>query len=241
MRPVSKGASPVKGKFKKYQDAKPDLVDRLGSYCSYCERKIATLLAVEHIDPKSLTPGLEKKWSNFLLACTNCNSCKGDGPVDLQKLLLPDRDNTFEAYIYNDDGTIEPSAQLTKGQRTLALETLNLVGLNKPPEKFLTTNGKAISLDRSGQRMEAILKAQNALNNFNMCPVEPMKDMIVNLALETGFFSIWMRIFDTVPEMKVRFIEAFNGTLRSGCFDIVNGSVVCPAPNPDSLNHGGKV
>ncbi|BCV48376.1 HNH endonuclease [Shewanella algae] len=241
MRPVSKGASPVEGEFKKYQDAKPDLISRLGAYCSYCERKIPTLLAVEHIEPKSLKPGLEKNWSNFLLACTNCNSCKGDAPVDLQKLLLPDRDNTFEAYTYEDDGAIVPSHQLIAAQKALALETLKLVGLDKPIQGYRDANDQMVSLDRPSQRMEVLMSAQNALNNFNMAPIDPMKDIIVELALSTGYFSIWMRVFDAVPEMKVRFIEAFNGTRQSGCFDMTNGSVFCPAPNPDSLKRGGKV
>ncbi|MEZ9067636.1 HNH endonuclease [Vibrio atlanticus] len=241
MRPVSKGTSPVEGNFKKYQDAKPDLVSRLGAYCSYCERKIATLLAVEHIEPKSLKPGLEKNWGNFLLACTNCNSCKGDTPVDLHKLLLPDRDNTLEAYTYEDDGAVVPSHQLTEAQKTLALETLKLVGLDKPVQEYRDANDQLVSLDRPSQRMEVLMSAQDALKNFKMAPVDPMKNIIVELALSTGYFSIWMRVFNEAPEMKVRFIEAFNGTCQSGCFDMANGSVFCPAPNPDSLKHGSKV
>lgn len=48
MRPVCRGPSPRKQDFANYDDAKPDLVSRLGLYCSYCERRIATNLAVEH-------------------------------------------------------------------------------------------------------------------------------------------------------------------------------------------------
>lgn len=62
MRPVRRGSSPIANDFNRYEDAKTDLISRiskghlkerhLGSYCSYCERRIETNLAVEHIEPK---------------------------------------------------------------------------------------------------------------------------------------------------------------------------------------------
>lgn len=241
MRPISKGASPVQGDFNKYEDAKPDLVSRLGSYCSYCERKIPTLLAVEHIEPKSLKPALEKKWSNFLLACTNCNSCKGNKPVDFQQLLLPDRDNTFAAYTYYDDGTVKPSKGLTAAQELLARKTLGLVGLDKSVQEYRDANDQLVALDRESQRMQALLKAKEALRCYEQSPIEPLQQVIIGFALDCGFFSIWMRVFDSIPEMKVRFIQAFSGTELSGCFDMATGAVLTPAPNPDELEHGGKV
>ncbi len=54
MRPIRRGASPRPGDFANYRDALPDLVSRLGRYCSYCERLIPVQLAVEHIQPKGL-------------------------------------------------------------------------------------------------------------------------------------------------------------------------------------------
>ena len=35
-----------------YAQAKPDLINRMGHYCSFCERRISTNFAVEHIQPK---------------------------------------------------------------------------------------------------------------------------------------------------------------------------------------------
>ena len=69
------------------RDAAPQLQERLGDYCSYCERQIETHLAVEHIKPKSHDPGLRRAWNNFLLACTNCNSSKGGTPVNVADFL----------------------------------------------------------------------------------------------------------------------------------------------------------
>lgn len=101
MRPVKKGATPVAA-FNRYEDAFDYLLDRvgigewsgikIGQYCSYCERCIQTNLAVEHIEPKSgdfAKPELQKEWSNFLLACVNCNSTKGAKEVDLGSIFLP--------------------------------------------------------------------------------------------------------------------------------------------------------
>ena len=116
MRPVKRGDSPIIGDYDKYEKAKTELISRLDSYCSYCERKIVTNLAVEHIEPKAGTygqPKLEGCWTNFLLACVNCNSTKGSKQVLFNALFFPDRDNTFFAFEYLADGSVIPSAQLT--------------------------------------------------------------------------------------------------------------------------------
>ena len=241
MRPISKGASPVNGNFRKYEDAKPDLVGRLGAYCSYCERLIPSPLAIEHIEPKSLVPQLEKTWSNFLLACVNCNSCKGSAPVNLHSLLLPDRDNTFFAYFYEYDGTVRPSNGLNARQTALAMNTLTLVGLDKPVQEYSDSNDQLVALDRPSQRMEVIGSAQESLSLYQSLPRPQMIESIVKTAVSTGYFSIWMKVFDQVPAAKRRFIESFKGTGDSGCFDLNNGTTITPAPNPDGWTAGSKV
>ncbi|WP_455425472.1 HNH endonuclease [Dryocola sp. LX212] len=245
MRPVQKGISPIAGDFGKYEDAKPELVSRLGLYCSYCERKIVTLLAVEHIEPKDGVygkPALEKRWSNFLLACTNCNSCKGSGKVNFRRFIFPDRDNTFHAYKYNVDGSIALAPHLSQRQKVMARNTLRLVGLDKPIQVFTDSNNEQVALDRVAQRMEAFGVAQVALSLMLSEPnSNALKQSITNNAVENGFFSIWMTVFDSYPEMKLKFIQAFNGTVNSGCFDMVTGGSITPAPNSDNLNYGGKI
>ncbi|CED71262.1 putative uncharacterized protein [Aliivibrio wodanis] len=245
MRPIRKGVSPVAGDFNKYEDAKPELVSRLGLYCSYCERKIVTLLAVEHIEPKDGAygqPHLEKQWSNFLLACTNCNSCKGSKKVDFKRLLFPDRDNTFYAYSYDFDGTVHYSPQLLPRQKVMARNTLRLVGLEKPVQVFTDSNNQQVALDRSAQRMEAFGVAQVALSLLENEPnSDSTKAAIVMMAKQAGFFSIWMKVFNAYPDMKVRFIQTFEGTAESGCFDMTTGTSIVPALNSDRLTQGGKV
>jgi hypothetical protein len=64
-----------------YRTARPDLVAELGEFCSFCELPIADhLLPVEHRAPKSLYPTYTVWWWNFLLACRDCNSKKGNKP-----------------------------------------------------------------------------------------------------------------------------------------------------------------
>ncbi|MBI3309995.1 MAG: HNH endonuclease [Serratia liquefaciens] len=245
MRPVRKGISPNgQVDFDSYKKAYSHLVGRIGGYCSYCERRIATNLAVEHIQPKDGPhghPDLIGRWSNFLLACVNCNSTKGDKEVVLSDLLLPDRDNTFLAYSYSADGKVAPAPQLSPAQQTIAKKTLSLTGLDKKVSQIFDDNGKVVALDRESQRKEAWGTAQEALNDVVNNPGNAaVLRLTAVLAKETGFFSIWMTVFSGQPTMLLRIIEAFEGTAASGCFDAVGVSSM-PAPNPDRLANGSKV
>ena len=68
MLPVSKGPPP-QTEFSHYRDALDDLEDRIGLFCSYCEQPIQHVPEVEHVQPKSLEPHLERNWDNLLLGC----------------------------------------------------------------------------------------------------------------------------------------------------------------------------
>jgi uncharacterized protein (TIGR02646 family) len=244
MRPIRRGASPRPGDFSNYRDALPDLVSRLGRYCSYCERLIPVQLAVEHIQPKGLPAyqALIGRWDNFLLACVNCNSTKLDKDVILTEVLLPDRDNTFAAYLYDAGGGVQVSARLSPSEQKLALATLNLVGLQRPGPTAADANGRLIALDRIKQRLEAWLTAEYARDN--LLALRPGDDVlaeaVVRLALATGFFSVWMEVFRDNPTIRNRLIDAFPGTRDSGCFDLQSSDLVQPAANPDNLPDGGK-
>lgn len=244
MRPVRKGSSPVAGDYGNYEDAKPYLVSRLGPYCSYCERPIATMLAVEHVQPKGLTQykHLEGSWSNYLLACVNCNGTKKDKDVHPAAYLLPDRDNTFAAFSYLPDGTIEPSEKaVDNGLQAMAQATLELTGLEKAAIQTPDINGRQVALDRVSQRMEIWGIAEVSKVDLDNDPDnQVLRRSIVQIALSSGFFSIWMTVFADDPDMLSRFVDAFPGTRASGCFD-ANGHPVSPAPNPDLLSDGGKI
>ena len=103
MRPVDKGAAPQK-EYKQYKDAEPDLEERIGAYCSFCEMSINHVPEVEHKEAKACG-GEELAWDNLLLSCKYCNTRKGThvGKGDKDKYLWPDEDDTFHAYLYDKD------------------------------------------------------------------------------------------------------------------------------------------
>lgn len=245
MRPVRRGASPWAGDFEPYDKAQPFLISRLGSYCCYCERRIATQLAVEHIQPKGLPAyaHLIGKWENYLLACVNCNSTKKDKEVVLADILLPDRDNTFAAFTYEPDGTVVPSiASIAAGISQKARETLALTGLDRRISLSTDENGKQVALDRVAQRMEVWAVAEEARSDVVASPGnEAVQRGAVRTAKGYGFFSIWMAVFHDNPAMRDCLIDAFESTRGSGCFDLTTTDAISPAPNFDCLPNGGKI
>lgn len=245
MRPVLRGASPQAVDFDPYTDAQKFLISRLGQYCSYCERRVATNLAVEHLQPKGTArySHLVGCWENFLLACVNCNSTKGEKDVDYRKIFMPDRDNTFAAFSYPPDGTVAPSSRCnTPELLAQANATLALTGLDKKSNVAIDENGEEVYLDRVAQRKEAWYMALDAKKDIDDNPgVAAIKDMAVRLALASGFFSIWMTAFFSDTDMRHRLIAAFKGTEDSLCFDSVTSQEISPCPNPDRLADGGKI
>ena len=254
MRPVRRGNSPIATDFTKYEYAKDDLIAQIskggfngrhiGSYCSYCERSIPTNLAVEHIEPKGGVhgkPELECTWTNFLLACVNCNSTKKDKLVVFNSLFLPDRDNTFSAFLYSADGTVVPAVHLSAAHSILANNSLKLVGLDKGLRKTYDADENVIAQDRASQRLEIWGVAEDSLEGYssNINNVAVVNGVIRSM-LGTGFFSVWMTVFKDYSEIKTLFIDAISGTRRSGCFN-VDGDTVSPHPNDDNLVAGGKI
>ncbi|MGR9014302.1 MAG: HNH endonuclease [Gammaproteobacteria bacterium] len=234
MRPVNRGdkatdsnGNPVD--FKEYGDARDDLIKRIGDYCSYCE---APLLApaVEHIQPKSKEAALEKTWSNFLLACTYCNSIKGGKAVDagnLNDYFWADTDNTFRAFIYEKDRAPQVDNSLNAANQKLSHNTLELTGLDREPSHPLLTKKDR----RWEKRNEAWHKAERAKFNLSRQATDSMRDQIIDTATSTGFWSVWMTVFKDYADMRRRLIEAFQGTC-SVCFD----QNTQPVPRP-----GGKI
>jgi len=212
MRPIEKGKNSKT--FNQYQDAKGDLIDRLGQYCSYCERKLPVSLAVEHVQPKIPHPGLILKWENFLLACVNCNSNKSAGDIRLQDYLWPDRDNTFLAFVYREGGVISVNDKLDEKQKKCAQNILDLTGLQKRPG---IKDLKKSDL-RWKQRLDAWDAAVVALNRLKRNDLEDLREQIVETAYAGGHWSIWMTVFKDDSDMLNRFVEKFPGTCRE-CFE----------------------
>ncbi len=221
MRPVCRGSVPLlqdgtAKSYKRYQDACPDLVERLGEYCSYCERPIlqGAGLAVEHIYAKNHFPQLECDWENFLLACITCNSVKReqDASWNHRDYLWPHEDNTARAFRYLSEGRVEvDSSQLSPDVATLADQTLELTGLARyqgPASKNKPTPGDY----RWHHRREAWGTAQRALENLGLNNSPEMREQIVATAIAKGFWSVWMTVFAQDEDMRCRLLHAFVGT-----------------------------
>lgn len=227
MRPITRGDSP--GVFTHYRDAGDPLTQRLGSYCSYCERYIETHRAVEHIRPKVHTPHLERTWSNLLLACSNCNSCKGDIDVQINGYLWPDTDNTLRAFKYN-HGLVEVEANLNPEVQDLASALHQLVGLDKDPGNPSPKRRPTSADERWRTRQTIWGVAQRSLTNLQNSDTPQMRSQIIETAVARGCFAIWFTVFRSDADMRQRLIAGFPGT-ATDCFDGVSHACQRPGGN----------
>jgi len=240
VRPIDRGASPQTTDYADYRDAFPDLSSRLGSYCSFCERRIPTNLAVEHVQPKGLPQyaPLVGRWDNFLLACVNCNSTKKDKDVVLPDVILPDRDNTAYAFVYDASGKVAANPALPAALQAKADATLGLCGLDKAPSRVRDANGNFVAIDRYRQRMDvwAIAARSKELLGRNRSP--DVIELVRANALAHGHFSVWMTVFAGDVDVRRELVAHFKGT-DPGCFDPVTTHHVSPRP-ASVLPHGAK-
>ena len=235
MRPVDRGTQPAGyapnlaqlslpsgDDITDYQKAGKFLADQLGLFCSYCERRIVTSLAVEHVLPKGLAQykQLALSWDNFLLACVNCNSKKGVQDSDRSTHLWPDEHNTFRAYKYQENGLVEViSENLSIQSQQKAENVKSICGLNlNHSEHWETEDAKQAARERFGQRSRAIRCAKRSLARYVSEQSEELAEEIAEHAYDAGFFSIWMTTFEGYPEVRIGILAQYQGTM-TGCFD----------------------
>lgn len=218
MRPVERGPWPQEANgtnknFNPYGKSRADLMMRMEQYCVFCDRRLETSLAVEHKLPKASFPALEHDWNNFLLACTNCNSTKGQRPNSLSDIYWPDQDNTFRAFEYVSGGRINVASGLTQIQTQKAQETLDLMGLQRTP------NFSGGASDRRWMnRREAWDLAEQQKQTLTQIDTPTIRQMIVDMAKFRGYWSVWMTVFASNANMRSRLINGFTGS-ASNCFD----------------------
>lgn len=224
MRPITRGNRPKDQEdddiqFSDYAKARSELIIRLGEFCSYCEMHLDSSLHVEHVQPKK-PPGATQvdmdralNWDNFLLACTNCNSTKGNEDVSLDEYLWPDRDNTFRALKYSEGGVISSGLDGDLGRK--AQKTIQLTGLDKHP-----LNDPAASDRRWQNRRETWDIAVESKRDLSNNDTPQMRRQIVRSV--HAYWSVWMTVFKDDADMLERFLNAFPGTCIT-CFDKNNG------------------
>jgi uncharacterized protein (TIGR02646 family) len=216
MKPVDK-AQTVLG-FRAHGDAKPQLLARLGEFCSYCECSgAAQQLHVEHIYPQTETahPGRSKNWRNFLIACPTCNTYKarhlGNGRQQgmLRRFIWPHIDNTVRCFDYLADGRVEITASLHPDVQALAESTRDMVGLMISPGATADYIGTGIAYDGIQKRSAAWGIAQRARVAYEENPSQNQLASLLDNATQTGHFSIWMQVFHDRPAVRRDLIQVF--------------------------------
>ena len=213
VRPIDKGESPY-SKINHYGEAEPYLNQRIGRYCSFCEMPIFHVPEVEHREGKA-SGGDLTDWENLLYGCKYCNTRKLQkikvGEAD--KWIWPDKDNTFLAFTYTngipnineiylktiDVNMLEKAKGLYEG-----------VGLGHYPknesDKDKRWQRRIVTLGIAEDSRRAWLKMKNS--EFK----EEELKQIITMAMQTGFFSIWMMVFHDDSEVKCELIKNFPGT-----------------------------
>ena len=235
MRPVHRGTVPsMAGQPKHYKsatDANEDLEQRLGKFCSYCERPLNKGSSeVEHVSPKVLDEDGRLNWDNFLLACKTCNTVKSRKKTSDEAFLRPDRDNTFLAFVYSMGGFVKTSngSVLDKENAIRAQNLIDLVGLDRNPAEGWPNPSPR---DDRYEKREAIWRFATLLKSKFLDTPEDVETIVIG-AYELGFFSVWMAVFHDFPTVRLALIEKFNGTKEANCFDETG----LPIPRP-----GGRI
>lgn len=215
MRPIDKGDAP--SLYTDYSAALGDLEHRLGLYCSYCERRLPSGLAVEHKAPKRTYPHRELDWHNFLLSCQNCNSVKGETDLAEDEVLWPDKHNTFLAIAYERGGYVRTSEELPSNLSPRAKALIDLVGLDR---HFCNGFPSPARRDRRWQQRESVWQAaERCLAKYeDLNQAEEALQLVLEVACGHGFFSVWLTVFDQHVNVKRALIRHFAGTAPC-CFN----------------------
>lgn len=220
MRSIDKGPAPQPD-YNPYQTAKRDLVTAIGDYCSYCERKIEHMGAVEHVQPKSKVPALATKWDNFLLGCVNCNSTKSYKVIDdtnMTDYVFPDKDDTFALVEYDSVTCLpRPAAGLSVEMAAKVDNLITLVGLDKPQAHVGTQEYMKMSDVRAEKRLLASQQAEQYKQLYLSVGPEQKEitlSLIMDIVKGIGFWSQWMRVMKDVPELADALWNVLPGTKR---------------------------
>ncbi len=213
MRPITKGEWPIGPDghpidFFEHGEARPELIQRIGDYCSYCEMHLP-YLHVEHMQPKGVVPGVALNWNNFLLACPSCNSIKGHAYLNINDYYWPDTHNTHLLFDFLPGGIVVMKSGYSADIDTTRVEnTFKLTGLGRYAHN--TTIDDRRWLKRKEAEDKAVLVA---LHYYVSCGMpESYIPSIVSMATGSGFLSVWMKVFESYPEVQDALIEGFAGT-----------------------------
>lgn len=215
MRRIDEGPAPQDCtgqalRFENYRDAARWLKERIGRYCSYCERTVPTSLAAEHKLPKVSHPELQATWGNLLLACSNCNSNKHAKVFKAGSVIWPDEHDTFGSIDYEPSGAVRPAAHLPAPDHDRVRNLLALLGLDKEPTRVGSSD------HRWFDRLEAWRKASQSCVDIAANDSPQLRRAVIDTARSTGAFSVWMAAFASDRPMREELVRCFPGSMLRG-------------------------
>lgn len=232
MRPISKGDSPYTT-ITNYGNSLNYLVERIGSYCSYCEMPLNNAPEIEHIVAKS-KGGDKTDWNNLLLSCKYCNTRKGDiiGTYPASRWIWPDKHNTFLAFTYT-GGRVRLNEKylstLQKNVLEMAKNIFTDIDLGHIPQSPKSKDNRFRA--RSNAYARAVdshkMWQHTKTKNYSDSEQQIYIDNIANSASSIGFFSVWMEVFKGESKILCALIKSFCGTCID-CFDQYGNAIARP-------------
>lgn len=169
--------------------------------------RVNNCLAVEHIKARKDYPRLAHSWTNFLLACTSCNSSKTSNKLAVpyrQHYYWPHLNNTLLAFVSPLAGPyaqlVVPRAGLSPSQQSRAAATIALYGLDK------RTTATGDSDNRYLERQKATKMAIDRFLEYQ--DGKATIGAIVDMAQTTGFLSVWLAVFDSIAPIRLALLNA---------------------------------
>ena len=121
--------NPLPHKYRN-DEIRSSLREETRNKCAYCESFIEhiSFSHIEHIAPKSVFPRLVCAWPNLTLACSKCNTNKGDYYSEQAPLLNPYVDDVEHEIVFYGPMAIDRSSK--------AKLTISKLKLNRPELLF---------------------------------------------------------------------------------------------------------
>ncbi len=233
MIPLDKGEVPIDSisglpqTVTDYAQWRASLINRLGSYCSYCNAPLSSSPQVEHVVPKNPQPGQVAGsllgWENMLLACGPCNNAKNNNPISTNTHYLPETCNPlfiFDNFLFEEgQAIIKPNQTLSPLQNIKAVNTISLLMLDDIDRRTTVIVDLRSSFRSKAIKSYSDLKSLFHLNNH------PQKAKIVAALSESiGFFSIAFEVFKDEPDVLIALRDTIPGFNRKAVDD--NGNLV---------------
>jgi hypothetical protein len=218
-------------------NAKQDLVNELGSYCSFCEKyNSRSALHVEHMYGKGckdqagnlIYNNLKFRWDNFLLACVNCNGVKGNKDIAALNPFMPHEDNLLYFLEVINGGLIQIKRGTTGNDLDRTQAFVDLIGLDRVPNHPQYSNKD----DRWDNRLTVFDKATRQRAKYTNANPTTDLETIVDVARTSGHFSVWYYIFAGVDDVLDALI---NGITIAGTHVVPFPGI--HAPSFDPANH----